>query len=133
MEEFSNPTQEAQFNAGLAIAQHLHELFCAATGARLACDWGDLHKILNTAEIKLSAEFRDNAQAKEEIQQIKQKYAKSLEVFIRLHNIGKRPSWQIEGDVNIFLTEYESSLSYWRNKFGYGMPQKADAKAAAFR
>ena len=133
MEEFAGPPQEAQFNAGLAMAQHLHELFCGASIARLDCRLVDTHKLLHVCDLKLSAEFRGNKEARKEVETIKAKHSQTLNRFIELTNRGIVPPPQLNYEMSVFLDEYESSLLYWRNKFGYGMPQKADAKAAAFR
>ena len=132
-EEFVNEQQEAAFNAGLEIAKHLHSLFCAASEARLNGDENRLLRFLNIAEIKMAAEFRENKKAKEEIDLIKTKYSKTLEIYNRVCKIGRPISHKIRNEVFVYATEYESALLFWRNKFGLGMPTKDGKTSAAYR
>ena|SRR3989344_2715541 len=134
-QSYTQPDPEAKFNAGVAIAEHLHQGFCEATSLRLLEDWSNLYKLLATLEIKLSTPLRSDKKTAEELKKLKDKY---LPVFFKYT---KKRYWAIQNEQTIktpyevvdFLSEYERQLLFLRDRAGYGMPTKASAKDAAFR
>ena len=50
--------------------------------------------------------------------------------YLRRVDHNKKVPKKLNERIKEFLTKYENSLMFWRDKFGYGMPLKDDSRYA---
>lgn len=120
--------RETQFNAGVDIALNISRLFKEAEYYASHGDYPMWHIKLENIERRMWTKFRDKKEAEEENENIKKKGMPQLKRYLTKTDNGKKISKALTDDVKIFLSEYEKSLIYWRDKFGYGMPMKDDSR-----
>ena len=122
--------RETQFNAGVDIALNISSLIKEAEFYASSGNYPMWHIKLEAVERRMWTKFRDKKEAKEEIEEIITKGMPNLKKYFNKYDKEGRISKQLTDDVKLFLSDYEKSLIYWRDKFGYGMPMKDDARFA---
>ncbi len=122
--------RETQFNAGVDIALNISRLIKEAEFYASSGNYPMWHIKLEAVERRMWTKFRDKKEAKEEIEEIITKGMPNLKKYFNKYDKEGRISKQLTDDVKLFLSDYEKSLIYWRDKFGYGMPMKDDARFA---
>ena len=118
--------EETQFNAGVAIALQINTMLRQSEAFKSLGDLGMSHSQLEGAETWMWGKFKNNKQAREEIEGIKTKYRLYFTKYCIRKENGKKISRMLYNQVKSYLDEYEKALIYWRDKFGYGMPSKED-------
>ena len=121
---------ETQFNAGVAIALDIFRLLKEAEFFSSSGNYPMWQTKLEAAERRMWTKFREKKEAKEEIIGIKEKGMPFFKTYLSKHEGNKRITRDLTNEVKIFLGDYEKSLIYWRDKFGYGMPMKDDSRFA---
>jgi len=122
--------RETQFNAGVDIALNISRLikeaeFYASTG-----NYPMWHIKLEAVERRMWTKFRDKKDAEGEIEKIKAKGMPLFKKYLIKYDHNRKITRMLSNEIKIFLSDYEKSLIYWRDKFGYGMPMKDDARFA---
>jgi len=129
-------TQETLFNAGVDIALDISRLVKQAEYYASIGDYPMWHLKLEAIERRMWPKFRGNKDARKEIEDINKnnigEYRRYLKKVTNQKGRG-RVSKKLTETVKTYLIEYEKSLIYWRDEFGYGMPLKEDARKAAWR
>ena len=132
MEDYTTE-QEAKFNAGISIALDIFNIFKQAEYFSSMGDYRMWHTKLEANERKMWPKLKKKQEALDELKSIKQKGMPSFRLYIKRSDRHKQISGRLFDDVKLYLTEYEKSLTYWRDVFGYGMPLKEDMSKAAWR
>ena len=122
--------RETQFNAGVAIALDIFRLLKEAEFFSSQGNYPMWQTKLEAAERRMWTKFREKKEAKEEIIGIKEKGMPNFKMYLTKQEGNKRITRDLTNEVKIFLGDYEKSLIYWRDKFGYGMPMKDDSRFA---
>ncbi len=122
--------RETLFNAGVDIALNISKIVKEAEFYATAGNYLMWHLKLEAFERRMWTKFRDKDEAKKEINQIKEKGLPKLRTFLLKNDSGKKISRKLIDEVKGFLSDYEKSLIFWRDKFGYGMPLKDDGRWA---
>ncbi len=135
--------RETQFNAGVDIALNISRLIKEAEYYASAGNYPMWHIKLEAVERRMWTKFREKQpkgeekpgkkkkeSAKEEIERIKGKGMPLFRKYLMKFDRNKRISNNLSDEIKTFLTDYEKSLIYWRDKFGYGMPMKDDSRFA---
>ena len=128
--------RETQFNAGVDIALDISKLIKESEYYASSGNYPMWHIKLEAVERRMWTKFRETKStekkksAKDEVEELKQKGMPNLKKYLMKYDRNKRISKALTDDVKLFLTDYEKSLIYWRDKFGYGMPMKDDARFA---
>jgi len=132
MSKMEDPTiaRETQFNAGVDIALNISRLIKEAEFYASSGNYPMWHIKLEAVERRMWTKFRDKKQARDEIEDIKRRGMTELKRYLIKYDRNKKISKVLTDDVKLFLTDYEKSLIFWRDKFGYGMPMKDDARFA---
>jgi len=125
--------QETKFNAGIDIALNLATLFKQGDFFSFKGEYVMYHNKLELAEVNMSPKFRNKPDAGKEVKDIKKNGMPAFKLYNRKMTYGKKVPQKLLEEVKIYLTEYHQSLLFWRDKFGYGMPQKDDITKAAWR
>ena len=123
-------TTETQFNAGVDIALNLSKLFKEAEYYASVGNYSAWFIKLEAAERRMWTKFRDKKKSADEIEDIKKKHMENFKKYMRKIDSGKNIRRDVLDSVKLFLSDYEKTLIYWRDKFGYGMPMKDDARFA---
>ena len=128
--KMDNPpiNRETQFNAGVDIALNISKLIKEAEYFASAGDYSMWHIKLEAIERRISPKIRKNKESMAEIEKIKEKGLPCFRKYLNRIDGERKVSSKLANDVKIFLTEYEKSLLYWRDVFGYGMPSKDDSR-----
>ena len=135
-QNYNGGESSAVFNSGLAISWHIHEGFTQCTTLRLERDWEGLFDCLEAIEIKLSSPLSHDKENQDILDNLKKKYLPIFYEYIRRKNWLENRRHRLLSPtpkVIYFLSQYEKHLLFLRDKYGYGMPLKADSKSAAFR
>lgn len=122
--------QETLFNAGVDIALDISKLVKEAEFYASIGDFSRWHLKLEAIERRMWTKFREKKDAREEIEDLKDIGLGSLKIYLRRQESERKIPKMLFEKVKSFLTEYEKSLIYWRDKFGYGMPVKDDPRFA---
>lgn len=122
--------RETQFNAGVDIALNISRLFKEAEFYASIGNYPMWYIKLESIERRMWTKFREKEQAEEEVKKLKQKGMSHHKRYLIKYDNNKRISKTLTDEVKMFLTDYEKALVYWRDKFGYGMPMKDDARFA---
>ena len=122
--------QETAFNAGVDTALQISRLAKQAEVYASSGDYPMWHIKLEAWERWMSSKFRDKDKAKEEIDEIKKKNLPQFRIYLLKYSKGKKIPTALVDNIKIYLSTYEKSLMYWRDKFGYGMPVKSDSRYA---
>lgn len=122
--------RETQFNAGVDIALNISRLFKEAEYFASTGNYQMWHIKLEAIERRMWTKFRQKKEAKEELETIESEGEPFFRKYILKDMHGKKMSKALIDDVKLFLTTYEKSLIFWRDKFGYGMPMKDDPRFA---
>ena len=143
MTDFNTPNQETLFNAGVDTALQISKLAKQAEYFASNGDYPMWYMKLEAWERWMWAKFRGTQTKKkddgdkkgkvsaiEEIAEIKKTYLDDYKRYIRKIEHNRKISKVLNERVKEFLTKYENSLMFWRDKFGYGMPLKDDARFA---
>ena len=132
MEDQQN--KETQFNAGIDTALEISSL---AKQAEIYASGGNYpmwYMKLEAWERWMSPKFRDKKDiAGKEVKELKLKYMGEYKKYLKKIEHNRKISKGLNVSIKTFLTEYENSLMFWRDKFGYGMPTKEDLAKAAWR
>jgi len=122
--------QETLFNAGVDIALNISKLFKEAEWYASRGDYPLWHIKLEAIERRMWTKIKIKKEAKEEIEGIKISSMTTFRKYLRRYDNGRRISLKLNDNVKVFLSDYEKSLIFWRDKFGYGMPMKDDSRYA---
>ena len=122
--------RETQFNAGVDIALNLSKLVKEAEYFASSGNYPMWNIKLEAVERRMWTKFRDKTEARKEIEEIKKNGMPLFRKYLMKYDLNKKISKTLTDDIKIFLSDYEKSLIYWRDKFGYGMPMKDDARFA---
>ncbi len=122
--------RETQFNAGVDIALNISRLIKEAEFYASCGNYPMWHIKLEAVERRMWTKFRDKKSAEKEITEIKKKWMDKFKKYLIKYDGNKKISRILSNDIKMFLGDYEKSLIYWRDKFGYGMPMKDDARFA---
>ena len=125
--------QETKFNAGVDIALDISRLFKQAEVYATQGEYGIWHLKLEAIDRKMSPKFRKVEEAKNEIDVINKEWEEPWEKFTRRYKRGSIIPRKLNDTIKLYLVTYEKALHFWRDKFGYGMPQKDDLTKAAWR
>ena len=117
---------ETKFNAGVAIALQIHNLFRLSGIYKNSGEMQACHNQLESIEIWMWGKLRGKKEAREEIDAIKKKYFENFKRYVLKKQLKKKISRELFNQVKIYLDEYEKALIFWRDRFGYGMPAKED-------
>ena len=82
------------------------------------------HIKLEAVERRMWSKFRNKDEAKDEIAKIKKDNEENFRKYLIKFDRNKKITNHLADDIKTFLSDYEKSLIYWRDKFGYGMPLK---------
>jgi len=119
-------TQETLFNAGVDIALDISKLVKQAEYLSHQGNYPEWHLKLEAIERRMWTNFRNNKDARKEIEDINKNNIEGYRRYLKKMNHGKRISKILMEDIKTYLVDYEKSLIFWRDKFGYGMPSKED-------
>lgn len=122
--------RETLFNAGVDIALNISKIVKEAEYYASTGNYASWHLKLEAFERRMWTKFREKEEAEKEINKIKEIGLPKLRTFLLKSDSDKKISRALTDEVKGFLTTYEKSLIYWRDKFGYGMPLKDDARFA---
>ena len=134
--------QETLFNAGVDTALQISKLAKQAEYFASNGDYPMWYMKLEAWERWMSAKFRATKTKKEvdgkkgkvsaskEIEGIKNEYIEDYKKYLRRIDHNKKIPKKLNETIKEFLTKYENSLMFWRDKFGYGMPLKDDSRYA---
>ncbi len=125
-----NIHQETLFNAGVDIALNISRLFKEAEFFASAGNYPMWFIKLEAVERRMWTKFRGKKEAEEEIVKIKGESMINYRKYLGKYVNNKKIKRDLTDDVKVFLTTYEKSLIFWRDKFGYGMPMKDDSRYA---
>lgn len=120
--------QETLFNAGVDTALQISKLAKQAEMYSTIGDYQNQHLKYESMELWMSPKFRIKEKADQELTDIKEKYTENFKKYLTKISKGKKISKPLSEDVKEFLTKYGKCLMFWRDKFGYGMPLKDDAR-----
>lgn len=125
---------ETQFNAGIDTALEISSLAKQAEIYASAGNYPMWYMKLEAWERWMSPKFRDKKDtAGTEIHNLKILYMEDYKKYLKKIQNNRKVKKELNVKVKTFLTEYETSLMFWRDKFGYGMPTKEDLAKAAWR
>ena len=143
MPEAPTINQETLFNAGIDTALQISKLAKQAEYFASNGDYPMWYIKLEAWERWMSPKIRPTktkksedikkkgkVSASEEIENLKNKYIEDYKKYLRRVDHDKKVPKKLNERIKEFLTEYENSLMFWRDKFGYGMPLKDDARFA---
>ncbi len=122
--------RETQFNAGVDIALDISRLIKQAEVYASQGNYPMWHTKLEAIERRMWTKFREKDKAKSELEGIKKNNMQKFRKYLNKCYKEKKISKELTDDIKIFLTDYEKSLIFWRDKFGYGMPSKDDPRFA---
>ena len=120
--------QETKFNAGVDIALNLSLLIKQAEYYASTGNYPMWHIKLEAIERRMWSKLRDHKVAQPEIENIRKDAEINFRKYLIKYNKGKNIRTALADDIKKFLTDYEKSLIFWRDKFGYGMPLKDDSR-----
>ena len=134
--DYINQVGETQFNAGITMVIEIHNIFEQVNINRITKQYSLRYEFLRAAEIKMSPKIRDDKKggANDLLKELHAKYITDWQTFVRKNNRGNnRIATKLYWTMEQYLTEYEELLLKYRDKFGYGMPDKMSALDAAWR
>ena len=130
---YEQPVQETKFNAGVDIALDISRLFKEAEYFSFNGKYPLWHLKLESIERRMWTKFEKDAERKKEIKKIHSDNIKEYRIYLRKISLGKIIPKNLMETIKTYLVEYEKLLICCRDKFGYGMPLKEDARKAAWR
>jgi|TARA_Y100000034_G_C6903255_1_gene418400 hypothetical protein len=121
-------TPETKFNAGVDIALNISKLIKEAEYFASIGNYPMWHIKLEAVERRMWSKFREKEEAKNEVEKIKREAGGNFRRYLIKHDKNKKISNVLADNIKLFLSDYEKSLIFWRDKFGYGMPLKDDSR-----
>ena len=128
MNERYTDNQQALFNAGVDIALEISKYVKVMAYYSQQGDYSNWLKYLEIIERRMHPKIRKKKECDEEINKIKNKYKEQMDSYLRKVARNKKIPYLLMVSIKDFLVEYEKSLLYWRDVFGYGMPDKDDPR-----
>lgn len=132
--ENSTPSfqSETKFNAGISVAEEIGKYVRDCGEFAFNGQYAPWHRKLQIIERRMSFKFRKNETALTEIENIHKKFFGFFSTYLHLLDRRTAVPFNIINSVKEYLSEYERALLFYRDKFGYGMPEKMDALEAAW-
>lgn len=124
---------ETLFNSGITIALEIAYYVRKCGAFAFHGQYDKWYRTLQVIERRMEKKFRDNKKAQEELREVHKGG------FINFVDYQRKKRDKIKLDYNTldkvkqYLSNYERSIIYWRDKFGYGMPEKDDVVSAAWK
>lgn len=124
----NDDVQSTQFNAGVAIAIELQDYFRNASYSRINENLPLVYSFLKAAEITMASKFKNDKKAQGEIDTLHSNNSRSWKIYMKKYNLGKKSPGELYSNVQQYLSDYQRTLLFYRDKWGYGMPSKDDPR-----
>jgi hypothetical protein len=123
---------ETLFNAGVSVALEIAYYIRMCGYFAFKGKYSEWYRSLQIIERRMEKKLRDNKIAVKEFQTIKEKGFKSFNTYQVCMRQKRKLSFQTLDEVKQYLSDYERAIIYWKDKFGYGMPEKQDGVSSAW-
>ena len=133
MTDYTNPETQVKFNAGLSVSIEIAKILKNCENLARMEEFSLWFNELQILRRRLQSKERDNKKAKQEMDDKQIDKTNCIRRYKVKSMKGKKISSNLSNEVYNYLKNYENSLRYWVDKFGYGMPDAEDPTKAAWR
>lgn len=126
-------TDQTKFNAGVDAALELSTYVKMSARYSMYADYSNWYLVLESIERRISPKMRSNDDATKEISNIHKTYNDDFRKYLLRVSKKRKIPRGMHDSVKQYLSQYEKSLLFWLDKFGYRMPTKDDPANAAWR